>query len=182
MLSRKSTGDDQGPLTSLARYYGPATAQFLTVDPKVATTLSSYGYLAGYPVNGSDPSGECGGLFGFVCTAWNATAGKVVNYAQKHPLQAAMIVLGVVAVGVGVALTGGAGLALIAAAGELDTSTLVGFAEAYEFYSWAAPVAIGTGLGAIASGVGLIYLGATSANAANADAYISGGASGCSAL
>jgi hypothetical protein len=88
----------------------------------------------------------------------------------------------VVAVGVGVALTGGAGLALIAAAGELDTSTLVGFAEAYEFYSWAAPVAIGTGLGAIASGVGLIYLGATSANAANADAYISGGASGCSAL
>jgi hypothetical protein len=164
----------------MARHYDPATAQFLTVDPKVAATLSPYGYLGGNPLNGSDPSGECGGPFGFVCTAWNATAGKVVNYAQQHPLQAAMIVLGVVAVGVGVALTGGAGLALVAAAGEVDTSTVVGFAEAYEFYSWAAPVVMGTGLLTIASGVGLIYMGATSAEAANTDAYISGGASGCS--
>jgi len=29
--------------SGLARYYDPATAQFLTLDPKVATTLSPYG-------------------------------------------------------------------------------------------------------------------------------------------
>jgi uncharacterized protein RhaS with RHS repeats len=41
----------------LARYYDPATAQFLTVDPDVATTLSPYGYVAGDPLNASDPGG-----------------------------------------------------------------------------------------------------------------------------
>jgi len=41
----------------IARYYDPATAQFLTVDPMVATTLSPYGYVAGDPVNAGDPSG-----------------------------------------------------------------------------------------------------------------------------
>jgi RHS repeat-associated protein len=40
-----------------ARYYDPATAQFLTRDPMVATTLSPYGYVAGNPLNGADPSG-----------------------------------------------------------------------------------------------------------------------------
>jgi hypothetical protein len=44
--------------TVLARYYDPASAQFLTVDPKVSTTLSPYGYVAGDPVNASDPTGK----------------------------------------------------------------------------------------------------------------------------
>ena len=70
----------------VARYYDPVTGQFLTVDPDVATTLSPYGYLAGNPLNGTDPSGDCGGLFGFVCTAWDATAGKAVNYVQTANL------------------------------------------------------------------------------------------------
>jgi RHS repeat-associated protein len=46
--------------TVLARYYDPATGQFLSVDPDVATTLSPYGYLAGNPLNAGDPSGLCG--------------------------------------------------------------------------------------------------------------------------
>jgi hypothetical protein len=33
--------------TVRARYCDPAIAQFLTVDPKVATTLSPYGYVRG---------------------------------------------------------------------------------------------------------------------------------------
>jgi RHS repeat-associated protein len=41
----------------IARYYDPSTAQFLTVDPKVATTLSPYGYVQGDPINSTDPSG-----------------------------------------------------------------------------------------------------------------------------
>jgi RHS repeat-associated protein len=65
-----------------ARYYDPATAQFLTVDPKVATTLSPYGYVQGDPLNGTDPSGEWG-LPGWVTSAWNATGGHVVSAAQN---------------------------------------------------------------------------------------------------
>ena len=72
--------------TVLARYYDPATAQFLTVDPRVATTLSPYGYLAGNPLNGTDPSGDCGGPLGFVCTAWDATAGQAVHAVQNSGL------------------------------------------------------------------------------------------------
>ena len=40
--------------------HDPATAQFLTLDPKVATTLSPYGYVQGDPLNSSDPGGACG--------------------------------------------------------------------------------------------------------------------------
>jgi RHS repeat-associated protein len=40
-----------------ARYYDPAIAQFLTVDPDVATTLSAYGYVVGNPLNTGDPAG-----------------------------------------------------------------------------------------------------------------------------
>jgi len=46
--------------TVLARYYDPATAQFLSVDPKVARTLSPYGYVDGNPLNETDPRGDCG--------------------------------------------------------------------------------------------------------------------------
>ena len=41
------------------RYYDPATAQFLTVDPAVATTNAPYTYAGDDPVNNSDPTGLC---------------------------------------------------------------------------------------------------------------------------
>jgi hypothetical protein len=69
----------------VARYYDPATGQFLTVDPKVASTLSPYGYVAGDPLNATDPSGEWG-LPGWVTGAWNATGGKVVHAVQNSGL------------------------------------------------------------------------------------------------
>jgi RHS repeat-associated protein len=40
-----------------ARYYDPSTAQFLTRDPAVVVTQSPYAYVAGNPVNRTDPSG-----------------------------------------------------------------------------------------------------------------------------
>ena len=40
-----------------ARYYDPTTAQFLTLDPAVARTMSRYTYGGGDPINSSDPSG-----------------------------------------------------------------------------------------------------------------------------
>ncbi len=42
------------------RYYDPATGQFLTVDPAVASTRSPYAYVAGNPLNKTDASGLLG--------------------------------------------------------------------------------------------------------------------------
>lgn len=39
------------------RYYDPVTAQFLSIDPLVASTGQPYQYAGDDPVNGSDPSG-----------------------------------------------------------------------------------------------------------------------------
>ena len=65
---------------TVARYYDPTTAQFLTRDPLSAVTRSPYGYVGGDPLDKADPSGLvtvglCGGaaggfligLFGQVC-------------------------------------------------------------------------------------------------------------------
>lgn len=43
-----------------ARYYDPATGQFLTADPLLAASMEPYGYAAGNPVNFSDPTGLIG--------------------------------------------------------------------------------------------------------------------------
>ena len=40
-----------------ARYYDPATGQFLTRDPIEAQTREPYGYVGGNPLNGTDPTG-----------------------------------------------------------------------------------------------------------------------------
>jgi RHS repeat-associated protein len=40
-----------------ARFYDPATAQFMSVDPMVATTRSPYGYVAENPLSTTDPTG-----------------------------------------------------------------------------------------------------------------------------
>jgi hypothetical protein len=46
-----------------ARDYDPATAQFLTVDPEVDKTRQPYTYVAGNPLDNSDPTGlSCAGL------------------------------------------------------------------------------------------------------------------------
>lgn len=64
-----------------ARYYDPTTAQFLTRDPMVATTRSPYGYVGGNPLNGIDPSGNCG-LWGSD-TCLGDAAGWVNNNVVK---------------------------------------------------------------------------------------------------
>jgi hypothetical protein len=40
-----------------ARYYDPASAQFVSGDPIVASTRSPYAYVLGNPLNGTDPTG-----------------------------------------------------------------------------------------------------------------------------
>lgn len=41
-----------------ARYYDPTTAQFMSVDPALSSTLSPYAYTGGNPLNAVDPSGR----------------------------------------------------------------------------------------------------------------------------
>jgi hypothetical protein len=43
---------------SINRYYDPATAQFLSVDPLVAETGQPYSYAGDDPVNETDPAGD----------------------------------------------------------------------------------------------------------------------------
>jgi RHS repeat-associated protein len=39
------------------RYYDPSTYQFLSIDPKVGTTLQPYAFVGGDPLNDTDPLG-----------------------------------------------------------------------------------------------------------------------------
>jgi len=43
------------------RYYDPATYQFLSIDPKVASTMQPYAFVGGDPLNDEDPLGLQGG-------------------------------------------------------------------------------------------------------------------------
>lgn len=74
-----------GATPVLARYYDPRTGQCFTVDPKVSSNLSPYGYVAGDPINDTDPSGEWG-LPGWATSAWNATGGRAVHAVQHSGL------------------------------------------------------------------------------------------------
>lgn len=49
-----------------ARYYDPATGQFLTRDPLQALTGAPYSYVGNNPLNASDPSGLCA-WYNFYC-------------------------------------------------------------------------------------------------------------------
>ncbi|WP_267881207.1 RHS repeat-associated core domain-containing protein [Streptomyces xylophagus] len=57
-----------------ARYYDPATAEFITVDPAVRSTLRAYRYTAGNPLNQVDPTGQ---FWGFVAAAVGEVAAAV---------------------------------------------------------------------------------------------------------
>jgi len=51
------TDSESGLIFMRARYYEPATGQFLSRDPLVGQTRQPYAYAVGNPVNAADPSG-----------------------------------------------------------------------------------------------------------------------------
>lgn len=117
-----------------ARYYDPATGQFLTRDPIEAQTREPYGYVGGNPLNRVDPSGLCWGptcivedVAGAVDAGWDATGGRAVSYVADHPvgaLKVASVGLAVTAL-VAAPVTGGTSLAAlptILGAGSVATS------------------------------------------------------------
>jgi RHS repeat-associated protein len=55
-----------------ARYYDPATAQFITRDPIEALTGAPYAYTGGNPLNAIDPSGLCWSLIEGICDGFQS--------------------------------------------------------------------------------------------------------------
>ncbi|MDA8357495.1 MAG: RHS repeat-associated core domain-containing protein [Actinomycetota bacterium] len=65
--------DPTGLVYLVNRYYDPATAQFLSVDPLVGITGQPYAYAGDDPVNASDPSGL------ITCPSWVPGCGVVTD-------------------------------------------------------------------------------------------------------
>jgi len=53
------TDAESGLIYLRARYYDPATGQFMSSDPMVGGTREAYAYIQGNPLNGADPTGLC---------------------------------------------------------------------------------------------------------------------------
>jgi RHS repeat-associated protein len=74
------TDTESGLVYLRARYYDPATGQFLTRDPLASASGSPYGYADGDPLNGADPSGLNKCEIGANPLRW---AGNAVDCASK---------------------------------------------------------------------------------------------------
>jgi RHS repeat-associated protein len=72
-----------------ARYYDPATGQFVSRDPLVALTGSAYGYVGGNPLNATDP-------LGLWCAVHNSNGGCLGSSVVKA-VQEPIAVVGVLA-------------------------------------------------------------------------------------
>lgn len=110
------------------RYYDPSTYQFLSIDPKVATTMQPYAFVDGDPLNETDPLGFSGGwnratlayaqrhdcnLHGRKC---HGGLGALRHWASRHKRGLAQVGIGITAVGLTIA-TGGASDLLVAGIG-----------------------------------------------------------------
>jgi len=67
-----------------ARYYDPATAQFLTRDPLVSMTGQPYAYTGNNPLNATDPAGLCDVALPFVGHQHLIGTPAVTRAEQRH--------------------------------------------------------------------------------------------------
>jgi RHS repeat-associated protein len=77
--------DPDGLLYLVNRYYSPATGQFLSVDPDVATTGEPYGYADGDPVDNTDPDGLCMRTTATDSCNYDPTTGKSTGMGKPDP-------------------------------------------------------------------------------------------------
>lgn len=110
------TDAESGLIYLRARYYDPATEQFLTVDPLVATTQSPYDYAGDSPLDTIDPDGTSGWLDDLGDDLESA-AGDIGSVAEDAAPVVLPIVADVVVDGVVEVATDGAGTVVLP---ELD--------------------------------------------------------------
>jgi RHS repeat-associated protein len=85
------TDSESGFVYMRARYYDPATGQFLSRDPLEDQTQQAYSYASGNPVNVTDPTGLCGaGSVGDILDSVNPfsdqnCAYQAADWAYHHP-------------------------------------------------------------------------------------------------
>ncbi len=145
------TDTETGYVYLRARYYDPATAQFLTRDPTNTLTRSAYAYTDNSPLNGVDPTGLGCGLFspdecvnaladkitGAVSTAndaLDATTGSVAAYLNEHKvgiLKGTSWALAAAAI-IAVPLTGGASVSALPFVLALASQGTTVAAEAFD--------------------------------------------------
>lgn len=127
-----------------ARYYDPATGQFISRDPLNAVTRSPYGYVANNPLNGSDPTGMFfgEGILGGITDSFNPlkyyeeeidSIENGCSYLESvnHGLQGAAIAfLDVYGAGEVIGLARGGAGGSAAAAGEVTGYTQHGYDRA----------------------------------------------------
>jgi hypothetical protein len=75
------------------RYYDPATSQFLSVDPIVATTDQPYVFTNDNPLNATDALGLC-----FICNVFSSAV-HVVSHVTKAVVKYVVPVAAIVSVG-----------------------------------------------------------------------------------
>ncbi len=101
------TDTETGFVYLKSRYYDPATAEFLTVDPALDSTAEPYTYALGNPLNANDPNGQWS-IFG-------AIVGAVIGAVIGAALVASVV------------MTGGLDLPLVAPAFAIGVTALVGY-------------------------------------------------------
>ena len=128
------TDSESGYQYLRARYYDPATGQFLTQDPAFAATLSRYVYAGNDPVDGVDPSGLCS-WYNVYCEAVQPAAhavGDAASFVGQHwrgVAQGVAVVAGAVATGACIAsVICGVGAAVGVTAGVIGIGAATGAA------------------------------------------------------
>jgi RHS repeat-associated protein len=79
-------GQYTDPTTGLeynqARWYDPATGQFMVIDPKVESTWQAYAYADDNPISLMDPTGLCGSTSSWGAF-WSNCGSDAVNAVKK---------------------------------------------------------------------------------------------------
>jgi RHS repeat-associated protein len=143
------------------RYYDPATAQFLTVDPAFDVTLSPYGYVGNDPLNAIDPLGLFGwsNFFHRVGTAALVAGGVAAIGAGAVALCVATACIGDAAVLAGAAAgfeIGGIGMTVIGTGADIGASVID--CHSSRGYDCSADISA-VGLDAFTFGVGKLFKG-----------------------
>ncbi|MBO1416574.1 RHS repeat-associated core domain-containing protein, partial [Streptomyces sp. FH025] len=114
------TDSETGLVYLRARYYDPATAQFLTQDPKFTETRQYYSYANNDPLNLIDPSGM----------SWFSAIGNAVKDHWRGIAQVAIIATATVATAACAAATAG----ICAGAGGMLMTAAIGAAASVGVY------------------------------------------------